>query len=266
MSYNLTVLPMKTSIVLSLACLFCVSGHAQVFRPETINGAIIGGVAGAVIGNNSGDLHHNGARGAVIGAAAGALIGSAVGENREHADYRGTHAAYRGDFPARSSLSVGVGYRSGGYWGSPYRHSVGYAYPAHRYGARYGYSVGYYAPVYPSYYYGYDDDYYGPSRAASGAVLGGIAGAIIGNNSGHRNGLQGAAIGAGAGLLLGALADDTERGRVVESVPVYREDAAPAQAPAPAPVAAAPQNVTVINNYYGSNPAPMASANGLFGR
>ena len=257
---------MKTSLVLCFAALLCVSGHAQVFRPEMVNGAVIGGLAGAVIGNNSGDLHHNGARGAAIGAVAGAVIGSAIGESREHSGYHSTQASYRNHSGLRSSISIGVGYGSGGYWGSPYRHRASYGYPVYSYGysPRYGYGYGYYAPVYSSYY---DDDYGSPSRAVSGALLGGIAGAIIGNNSGHGDGLRGAAIGAGAGLLLGSLADSANRDRVVEAVPVYREQAAAAPAPVSAPAASTtPQNVTIINNYYGSNPAPMASANGLFGR
>jgi len=260
---------MKTYVVFCFASLLGVSAQAQLFRPETINGAVIGGLAGAVIGNNSGDLHHNGARGAAIGAVAGAVIGTAVGESREASGHSVTQASYRCYSGPRSSVSVGVSYGSG-YWDRGYRGRTGYWYPHSYYGyrPRYGYSVGYYAPVYPTYYYD-DYDYVQPSRAASGALLGGIAGAIIGNNVGHRNGLQGAAIGAGAGLLLGALADNAERGRAEEPVPVYREASAPQSAPAPATTSAsAPvtQNATVINNYYGSNSAPMATANGLFGR
>lgn len=272
---------MKTSVVLCLATLLCVSARAQVFRPETVNGAVLGGLAGAVIGNNSGDLHHNGARGAAFGAVAGALIGSAVGESRERS---GTQVSYRnysgrGYTGPRSSVSVGIGYHSGR-WGSPYGYRVGYGYPSYYYGYRaypgyrpwYGYDYGYYAPVYSTYSYDYDTAQ--PSRAVSGALLGGLAGAIIGNNSGNGNGLQGAAIGAGAGLLLGAIADDANRRPPVENIPDYRDDStsAPRSASVPpsnASPGAAPvsQNASVINNYYGSSSAaPMATANGLFGR
>ncbi len=52
---------------------------AQVFRPETVNGAVLGGIAGAVIGNNSGSLNHNAWKGAAIGAVAGLLAPFAVG-------------------------------------------------------------------------------------------------------------------------------------------------------------------------------------------
>jgi hypothetical protein len=93
-------------------------------------------------------------------------------------------------------------------------------------------------------------------------------GAIIGHNSGgrHHNGAwRGAAIGAGAGLLLGSIADSyastgtlIESPTVVESVPVAT-NSAPAQA--------APQNVTIINNYYnGASSTQMAAANSLYGR
>lgn len=262
---------MKTTVVLCFATLLSVSAHAQLFRPETVNGAILGGVAGAVIGNNSGDLHHNGARGAAIGAATGAVIGSAVGQSRESAEYRSQ------GYPRSSSswnvrVGAGYGYR-GDYWGS--RHAYYGRYPYRNYGW-YGPRVGYtwdyyYTPDYSYYSPAYSEPDYsyssgGSNYAASGALLGGIAGAIIGNNSGHHNGWGGAAIGAGAGLLLGAIADDAHRDRVV-SVPAQ---SAPSQAVASQGSAAAtsstPQNVTVINNYYGSSGSSMSSANSMFGR
>ena len=48
---------------------------AQVFQPNVLNGALVGSVAGAIIGNNSG--HHT-AEGALIGAVGGAALGSLV--------------------------------------------------------------------------------------------------------------------------------------------------------------------------------------------
>ncbi len=48
---------------------------------------------------------------------------------------------------------------------------------------------------------------------------------------------------------------------VVEHPPVYISPA-PAAATAPA----APQNITIINNYYNTPATPMSAANGLFGR
>lgn len=134
-----------------------------------------------------------------------------------------------------------------------------------------------YLPVY-SYYPGYGVDYpysgsfgsYGtPSAASSGFWLGALAGGIIGHNSGdfRHNGWRGAAWGAGVGWLLGSIADANRR--VVSypsapaiATPVAVAPAASATAPAPA---AAPQSVTIINNYYQGS-SPMSGANSLFGR
>ena len=117
--------------------------------------------------------------------------------------------------------------------------------------------------------------YYGGSAAADGLWLGALAGGIVGHNRGFshgRNGWRGAAWGAGAGWLLGSLIDsnryyntgyDYDYGygypRTVvmpQAQPVVVQTAQPA---------AAPQQITIINNYYG-NAAPMASANAMFGR
>ena len=69
---------MKTSFSLCLALLAAAPGSAQVFRPATVNGAVVGGIAGAVIGHNSGSLNHNAWKGAAIGAGVGAVTGAAV--------------------------------------------------------------------------------------------------------------------------------------------------------------------------------------------
>jgi outer membrane lipoprotein SlyB len=219
---------MKTIAALTLTLFALAPVQAQVFHPETINGAVLGGIAGAVIGNNSGSLHHNAWQGAAIGSVAGALIGSSVGESREQ--------SYHARVPVPSGYYYGTGYRG-------YR---GYGY--------YGYSQ-------PGYYYS-DYGYYGrPSYASSGLLLGGLTGAIIGNNSRSHNAWRGAAWGAGAGLLLGAIADENVRDRevLVEAQPAAPvEQSVTPQSP--------PQNVTVINNYYGGSTTPMSSANGMFGR
>jgi len=57
--------------------------RAQIFRPETARGLALGAIAGAVIGNNSGDLGHNAWRGPASGAAVGGILGSAAAD--EHA-------------------------------------------------------------------------------------------------------------------------------------------------------------------------------------
>ena len=189
---------------------------------------MLGGVAGAVIGNNSGSLHHNAWQGAAIGTVAGALLGSAVGESRERAVYRGTQV------PTPS------GYYSYG----PAYNSYGYS----------GYSEPYYA----------GSRYSRPSYASSGLLLGGLAGGIIGNNSRSHNTWGGAAIGAGAGLLLGALADQGARENEARDAVIQdAQNAAAVQSAAQN----TPQNVTIINNYYGgSTGTPMSSANSMFGR
>jgi outer membrane lipoprotein SlyB len=227
---------MKTIAALTFSLFALAPVKAQIFRPETVNGAVLGGIAGAVIGNNSGDLHHNAWRGAAIGTVAGGLIGSSIGESRERRD------GYQVHRPS-GYYSYGPSYRSYGYRGS------------------YGY--GGYGYEQPGYYYS-DYSYRRPSYAASGLWLGGLTGAIIGNNSHGHNAWRGAAWGAGAGLLLGAIAD--ENARDAEARQVAYQDA---QAAAPVqsdPAQTAPQNVTIINNYNSSPSTPMSSANGMFGR
>lgn len=219
---------MKTLLSLAIALVALVPAQAQLFRPASVNGALLGGLAGAIIGNNSGSLHHNAWQGAAIGAGAGLLIGSAIDANRRD-----------------------VWHDSGG--------------PAPRgYGYGYVYRQG---PGYRSYPYGGGYYYSRPDYRGTGVILGGIGGAIIGNNSrGFRyNSWRGAAWGAGLGYIIGAIAEDNVRYRyrepVVERVPVV------VQAPSsPAPAVAQPQQVTIINNYYNTPAAPMAAANGLFGR
>jgi hypothetical protein len=175
-------------------------------------------------------------------------------------------------------------FRPGGGRGAPpreVRHDYGHGRAVHH-----GYSHGHYiyrrsptvyfgyAPAYyPSYGYypGYSVDYpyygsvgyYGSgSAASSGFWLGALAGGIIGNNSGSHNGWRGAALGAGAGLLLGSIVDANRAPTNYATAPVTVT--APVQA-APAATQAAPQQVTIINNYYNSA-SPMSGANSLFGR
>jgi len=233
---------MKTPVSLCLALLAVAPASAQVFRPETVNGAVLGGIAGAVIGNNSGSLNHNAWKGAAIGAVAGGLIGSAVGRDN---DYR------------RNTQVPGPRQET------PYIYrDAPVVYRDQRPGVVYG---------------GYRG-----SAARDGLIWGGIAGGLIGHNSGsfRHNGWRGAAWGAGAGWLLGSVIDanrgyygyggyDYPRRPVIWERPVYVESA-PAQVVQQAPVqqaqpAAAPQQITIINNYYG-NAAPMSQANSLFGR
>lgn len=207
---------MKTLLSLGLAALTLSSAHAQIFGPRAVDGALLGGIAGAVIGHNSGSLSHNGWQGAAIGAGVGALIGAAH-------DHRDSHFGPRAPAP-RGDYEYRAGYRG--------------------------------------------------NAAANGLVYGALAGGIIGHNRGFghgRDGWRGASWGAGAGWLLGSIFDanygyyrsydyDYSYPRVVvmpQSRPVVVQ-AAPAGAPAP-------QQITIINNYYGTA-SPMAGANSLFGR
>ncbi len=133
-----------------------------------------------------------------------------------------------------------------------------------------GYAPGYYRDYgyYPAYDAGYSSPATAPSAAANGLVLGALAGGIIGHNSGEfrHNGWRGAAWGAGLGWLLGTVADANRRPVAAAPAPISAAPAVTTAAPAAAPApTAAPQQVTIINNYYG-NATPMAGANSLFGR
>src|SRR5688572_33458747 len=67
---------MKTLLVtVSIALAGVSTAQAQIFRPSVGSGAVVGAVAGGLIGGHNGDRW---AEGAVIGAAAGALIGAAM--------------------------------------------------------------------------------------------------------------------------------------------------------------------------------------------
>jgi hypothetical protein len=166
------------------------------------------------------------------------------------------------------------------------RHHHGYprygygVYRSHGYGHHWDYwpRIGFstiWAPSYGyPYYRGYGDGYPyydtvgyhgGGSAATSGLLLGALAGGIIGHNSGEfrHNGWRGAAWGAGLGWLLGSVADAHRRPAAYPTAPVVMPQ--PQVMPAAQPAAPAPQQVTIINNYYNSG-SPMSAANGLFGR
>jgi hypothetical protein len=67
---------MKTLLLaLSLAAAGANAVHAQVYQPAVVNGSILGGIAGAIIGGHN---HDRWGEGAIIGAAAGALLSAAV--------------------------------------------------------------------------------------------------------------------------------------------------------------------------------------------
>jgi hypothetical protein len=67
---------MKTLLLaLSLAATGVSTATAQIYQPAVVNGSILGGIAGAIIGGHN---HDRWGEGAIIGAAAGALLGSTV--------------------------------------------------------------------------------------------------------------------------------------------------------------------------------------------
>ncbi len=77
------------SLIIALLMVTAGAGlaRAELFSPRVVPGAVIGGVTGAIIANNSG---HRSADGAIIGAVAGGLIGAAIDQNRAH------HRSYSG--------------------------------------------------------------------------------------------------------------------------------------------------------------------------
>jgi len=161
---------MKPLILLGILGVSLSPLQAQLFRPEAVRGAALGAVAGAIIGNNSGDLGHNAWRGAAWGAGAGLLLGSVIGDASDAYGWERNQVPV----PERPRLV-------------PRRNRDN-----RRPNAR------------------QDNNGVGrPDYRGRGLVLGGIAGAIIGNNSGDlgHNTWRGAAWGAGIGYVLGAIAE-----------------------------------------------------------
>jgi hypothetical protein len=71
---------MKKSLLVVLALVAgAVSARADLVSPRVLQGAVLGGAAGAIIGNQN---NHRTGQGAAIGALAGALIGSAVDQRQ----------------------------------------------------------------------------------------------------------------------------------------------------------------------------------------
>lgn len=71
---------MKTILLaLSLAATGVSTATAQIYQPSVVNGSILGGIAGAIIGGHNHDLW---GEGALIGAVAGGLLGATVEQPR----------------------------------------------------------------------------------------------------------------------------------------------------------------------------------------
>lgn len=217
---------MKTTLSFCLALVAFAPAHAQVFRSEAVNGAILGGIAGGIIGHNSGDLRHNGWKGAAIGSAAGLLIGQAIGDSRAHREYARTgypHGGYV--YRSAPSVHVGIGY-SRGYHGG-YRHGWHGGHFGH-----YGHHRG----------WGHRDYWHLSYRPSFGYYRG-----------------------YGWGYPHVGYRDYADYVYAVPSAPVIVQQPQPVVQAAPVQQTQAPQQVTIINNYYNSS-TPMSSANGLFGR
>lgn len=189
---------MKTTLALSLSLLALIPAKSLA-GSDTARGALIGGLAGAIIGASTGD-RHDAIAGAAIGATAGAIIGSTSHDSHRHYAPHG-----------RSHVSVSYGFGYGhGYGYRPYYsyHHRPYYRHAHR---GWGY--------YPTFHYTYTRPvYYSSSYEVARPV------------------------------------------QVVTAPEV--QTAAPVQTTQPAQTA--PQNVTIINNYYGGS--SMGQANSMFGR
>jgi uncharacterized protein YcfJ len=77
---------MKTPICLVFALLAAVPGRAQIFGPNATGGALLGGLAGGIIGYNN---HNQTGRGIAIGAASGLILGS-IADQANYNSYQAT--------------------------------------------------------------------------------------------------------------------------------------------------------------------------------
>jgi hypothetical protein len=140
---------MKALTISFIALAFGVAPvKAQIFQPNIVNGAILGGIAGAIIGNNSG--HHAG-EGAIIGTAAGAVIGSMVQPQPMVVYTEPAPVVYESTAPVAveepCAPAVVTVYPAYGYYG--------YGYWPYYYGPRWGVPFGY---GYRGGWYGHDRD------------------------------------------------------------------------------------------------------------
>ena len=173
---------MKKIIALCITGATILSAHSQLLSPQSVNGALWGGLIGGVIG---GDRHHGfSGNGAAIGAGMGLLAGSLANNSSRYSYYDEPVSYY-----SAPSISLGYGYGRG------YGHYGRSAYA-------------YYAPnnyLAPGHYYRATR----PNYAVSGTILGATSGALIG--AGRHDAGKGALIGAAAGLVLGGVAEHATR-------------------------------------------------------
>jgi uncharacterized protein YcfJ len=166
---------MKKLALILLSGAALMPAQAQLLRPESVSGALWGGLIGGIVGGDR--CHGFSGEGAAIGAGVGLIAGTLAGQARR--DYYYDSPGY--GYSVAPSVSFGYGY--GGYGSSAYVYYAPNNYCAPGY---------YYRPTRPNY-------------VVSGTVLGAASGALIGAGSDDAG--AGALIGAGAGLLLGSAAE-----------------------------------------------------------
>ena len=111
---------MKKLIAIWFASATLLTAQSQLFSPESVNGALWGGLIGGVIG---GDRHHGfSGNGAAIGAGVGLLAGSLSGDSHRYSYYDEPIGYYS----AAPQVSFGYGYGRG--YGRGYGHYGSSAY------------------------------------------------------------------------------------------------------------------------------------------
>lgn len=99
---------MKKLTFMILMTASALPGQAQLFSPESLGGAAVGGIIGGVIGHNSG---HKTAEGVAIGAGAGLVLGALTGyARRDHYESSYQYGAYVPVAPAPVYSSYGYYY------------------------------------------------------------------------------------------------------------------------------------------------------------
>jgi uncharacterized protein YcfJ len=200
---------MKKVVIILLSLAALVPAQAQLLRPESVEGALWGGLIGGIVGGDR--CHGLSGRGAAIGAGVGLIAGTLASESRRNYYYDPPGYVYT----TTPSVDVSFGYGYGNCGSSAYVY-----YTPNRYCAP-GY---YYRPTRPNY-------------AVSGTVLGAASGALIGSAN-HHNAGKGAAIGAAAGLVLGSVAEHaarTEERVVAAQTPVASAQVQAVSSPPSAP-------------------------------
>jgi hypothetical protein len=206
---------MKMPICLALALLAVVPGRAQVFGPNATSGALLGGLAGGIIGHND---HNQTGRGIAIGAASGLILGS-IADQANYDSYQRTEAPAPNYYVYRQAPS---------YYYSDYADT--------------------------DYDYGYAGPNYAASGALLGGLAGGIIGYNNHNQTG-RGILIGAVSGLILGSIADQAAREREMTAARPVYISAPAEQAPAPVPPPTQVApAAPATpMSSANSLFGRN-------------